>query len=99
MSATHQSPFLSTFIGSFQILPITVSMADVPNFSCLWLQVVSHRIGLSQELLGYFGLFLIRFCKEGKQSGKERRNAGQPGAGEGWCGWVPSPQDAGDTAQ
>ncbi|XP_044103033.1 sorting nexin-31 isoform X2 [Neovison vison] len=30
--------------------------------------VVSHRIGLSQELLGYFGLFLIRFCKEGKQS-------------------------------
>lgn len=67
----------------FQILHITVSMADTPNFSCLWLKVVSHRMGLCQELLGYFGLFLIRFCKEGKLSGKERRNAGQPGAGEG----------------
>ncbi|XP_027473594.1 sorting nexin-31 isoform X2 [Zalophus californianus] len=32
------------------------------------LEVVSHRMGLCQELLGYFGLFLIRFCKEGKLS-------------------------------
>ncbi|XP_014643577.1 PREDICTED: sorting nexin-31 isoform X2 [Ceratotherium simum simum] len=30
--------------------------------------VVSHKIGLCRELLGYFGLFLIRFCKEGKFS-------------------------------
>uniref|UniRef100_A0ABI7ZD73 PX domain-containing protein n=1 Tax=Felis catus TaxID=9685 RepID=A0ABI7ZD73_FELCA len=30
--------------------------------------VVSHKIGLCQELLGYFGLFLIRFRKEGKLS-------------------------------
>ncbi|KAF5915202.1 hypothetical protein HPG69_011665, partial [Diceros bicornis minor] len=44
--------------------------------------VVSHKIGLCRELLGYFGLFLIRFCKEGKFSGKkERKNVGQPGAG------------------
>ncbi|XP_070247937.1 sorting nexin-31 isoform X2 [Myotis yumanensis] len=32
------------------------------------LEVVSHKIGLCRELLGYFGLFLIRFCKEGKLS-------------------------------
>nr|XP_039320589.1 sorting nexin-31 isoform X1 [Saimiri boliviensis boliviensis] len=32
------------------------------------LEVVSHKIGLSRELLGYFGLFLIRFGKEGKLS-------------------------------
>ncbi|XP_072590264.1 sorting nexin-31 isoform X5 [Vulpes vulpes] len=30
--------------------------------------VVSHKIGLCQELLGYFGLFLIQCCKEGKVS-------------------------------
>ncbi|XP_047697858.1 sorting nexin-31 isoform X4 [Prionailurus viverrinus] len=30
--------------------------------------VVSHKTGLCQELLGYFGLFLIRFRKEGKLS-------------------------------
>lgn len=60
---------------------------------------MSHRIGLCQELLGYFGLFLIRFCEEGKLSGKERRNAGQPGGGEGRCGRVLRPQDAGDTPE
>ncbi|KAM5211996.1 sorting nexin-31 isoform 2-T2 [Hipposideros larvatus] len=32
------------------------------------LEVVSHKIGLCRELLGYFGLFLIRFRKEGKLS-------------------------------
>ncbi|XP_015985271.1 sorting nexin-31 [Rousettus aegyptiacus] len=32
------------------------------------LEVVSQKIGLCRELLGYFGLFLIRFCKEGKLS-------------------------------
>ncbi|XP_036904179.1 ankyrin repeat domain-containing protein 46 isoform X2 [Sturnira hondurensis] len=32
------------------------------------LEVVSHKIGLCPELLGYFGLFLIRFRKEGKLS-------------------------------
>ncbi|XP_040116908.1 sorting nexin-31 isoform X1 [Oryx dammah] len=32
------------------------------------LEVVSHNIGLCQELLGYFGLFLIQFCKEGRLS-------------------------------
>ncbi|MBZ3891219.1 Sorting nexin-31 [Sciurus carolinensis] len=32
------------------------------------LEVVSQRLGLRQELLGYFGLFLIRFHKEGKLS-------------------------------
>lgn len=55
-------------------------------FSCLWLKVVSHKIGLCRELLGYFGLFLIRFCKEGKLSGKGRGNATQAGA---------QPRDAG----
>ncbi|XP_027828974.2 sorting nexin-31 isoform X5 [Ovis aries] len=30
--------------------------------------VVSHNVGLCQELLGYFGLFLIQFCKEGRLS-------------------------------
>nr|XP_004047428.4 sorting nexin-31 [Gorilla gorilla gorilla] len=32
------------------------------------LEVVSHKTGLCRELLGYFGLFLIRFGKEGKLS-------------------------------
>ncbi|XP_006877234.1 PREDICTED: sorting nexin-31, partial [Chrysochloris asiatica] len=32
------------------------------------LEVVSHRIGLCPELLGYFGLFLIQFHKEGQLS-------------------------------
>ncbi|XP_017913798.1 PREDICTED: sorting nexin-31 isoform X2 [Capra hircus] len=32
------------------------------------LEVVSQNIGLCQELLGYFGLFLIQFCKEGRLS-------------------------------
>ncbi|XP_007933017.1 sorting nexin-31 [Orycteropus afer afer] len=32
------------------------------------LELVSHRIGLCRELLGYFGLFLIRLQKEGKLS-------------------------------
>ncbi|XP_020944700.1 sorting nexin-31 isoform X1 [Sus scrofa] len=32
------------------------------------LEVVSHKIGLRRELVGYFGLFLIRFGKEGKLS-------------------------------
>ncbi|KAL0598934.1 Sorting nexin-31 [Plecturocebus cupreus] len=32
------------------------------------LEVVSHKIGLCRELLGYFGLFLIRFGKEGTLS-------------------------------
>ncbi|XP_002710762.2 sorting nexin-31 isoform X1 [Oryctolagus cuniculus] len=32
------------------------------------LEVVSQRIGLCRELLGYFGLFLIQFCEEGKLS-------------------------------
>ncbi|XP_072805619.1 sorting nexin-31 isoform X3 [Vicugna pacos] len=30
--------------------------------------VVSHKVGLCRELLGFFGLFLIQFCKEGKLS-------------------------------
>ncbi|XP_073923048.1 sorting nexin-31 isoform X3 [Castor canadensis] len=32
------------------------------------LEVVSHTLGLCQELLSYFGLFLIRLCKKGKLS-------------------------------
>ncbi|XP_017500406.1 sorting nexin-31 isoform X2 [Manis javanica] len=32
------------------------------------LEVVSHKIGLCRELLGYFGLFLIQFCQESKLS-------------------------------
>ncbi|XP_012499051.1 PREDICTED: sorting nexin-31 [Propithecus coquereli] len=32
------------------------------------LEVVARKIGLCRELLGYFGLFLIQFCKEGKLS-------------------------------
>ena len=41
--------------------------------------MVSHNIGLCQELLGYFGLFLIQFCKEGRLSGKkDRRRCRRP---------------------
>uniref|UniRef100_A0A8C6FGD1 Sorting nexin 31 n=1 Tax=Moschus moschiferus TaxID=68415 RepID=A0A8C6FGD1_MOSMO len=38
------------------------------DFLKLMQLVVSHNIGLCQELLGYFGLFLIHFCKEGRLS-------------------------------
>ena len=53
--------------------------------------MVSHKIGLRRELVGYFGLFLIRFGKEGKLSGKkEERNAGQPETGgQMWAGAPP----------
>lgn len=44
------------------------------------MKVVSQKIGLCRELLGYFGLFLIRFCKEGKLSGKKKRKK------TGWAG-------------
>ena len=39
--------------------------------------MVSQNIGLCQELLGYFGLFLIQFCKEGRLSGKKDRRRGR----------------------
>ena len=51
--------------------------------------MVSHNIGLCQELLGYFSLFLIQFCKEGRLSGKkDGRRCRQPEmvwAGVGKC--------------
>ncbi|XP_057353842.1 sorting nexin-31 isoform X5 [Manis pentadactyla] len=38
------------------------------DFLKLVQMVVSHKIGLCRELLGYFGLFLIQFCQESKIS-------------------------------
>lgn len=39
--------------------------------------MVSHNVGLCQELLGYFGLFLIQFCKRARLSGKKDRRRGR----------------------
>ncbi|XP_032172728.1 sorting nexin-31 isoform X2 [Mustela erminea] len=64
-SITTKTASLDIFLPDGRNIPVEILTSDTAERV---LEVVSHRIGLSQELLGYFGLFLIRFCKEGKQS-------------------------------
>ncbi|XP_045876297.1 sorting nexin-31 isoform X1 [Meles meles] len=64
-SITTKTASLDIFLPDGRHIPVEILTSDTAERV---LEVVSHRIGLSQELLGYFGLFLIRFCKEGKQS-------------------------------
>ncbi|XP_059021897.1 sorting nexin-31 isoform X5 [Mustela nigripes] len=64
-SITTKTASLDIFLPDGRNIPVEILTSDTAERV---LEVVSHRIGLSQELLGYFSLFLIRFCKEGKQS-------------------------------
>nr|XP_035928625.1 sorting nexin-31 isoform X5 [Halichoerus grypus] len=62
---TTKTASLDIFLPDGRNIPVEILTSDTAERV---LEVVSHRMGLCQELLGYFGLFLIRFCKEGKLS-------------------------------
>ncbi|XP_032614369.1 sorting nexin-31 isoform X1 [Hylobates moloch] len=57
--------YLDIFLPNEQSIKIEIITSDTTERV---LEVVSHKIGLCRELLGYFSLFLIRFGKEGKLS-------------------------------
>ncbi|VTJ66470.1 Hypothetical predicted protein [Marmota monax] len=56
---------LDVFLPNGRSIKVEILTSDMAERI---LEVVSHKLGLRQELVGYFGLFLIRFCKEGKLS-------------------------------
>ncbi|XP_030159650.1 sorting nexin-31 isoform X2 [Lynx canadensis] len=64
-SITTKTAALDIFLPDGRNIQIEILTSDTAERV---LEVVSHKIGLCQELLGYFGLFLIRFRKEGKLS-------------------------------
>ncbi|XP_043457412.1 sorting nexin-31 [Prionailurus bengalensis] len=64
-SITIKTAALDIFLPDGRNIQIEILTSDTAERV---LEVVSHKIGLCQELLGYFGLFLIRFRKEGKLS-------------------------------
>ncbi|XP_045310011.1 sorting nexin-31 isoform X3 [Leopardus geoffroyi] len=64
-SITIKTVALDIFLPDGRNIQIEILTSDTAERV---LEVVSHKIGLCQELLGYFGLFLIRFRKEGKLS-------------------------------
>nr|XP_011729985.1 sorting nexin-31 isoform X7 [Macaca nemestrina] len=57
--------YLDIFLPNEESINIEIITSDTAERV---LEVASHKIGLCRELLGYFGLFLIRFGKEGKLS-------------------------------
>ncbi|XP_077604316.1 sorting nexin-31 isoform X1 [Crocuta crocuta] len=64
-SITTKTASLDIFLPDGRNIQIEILTSDTAERV---LEVASHNIGLCQELLSYFGLFLIRFCKEGKLS-------------------------------
>ncbi|XP_066120735.1 sorting nexin-31 isoform X2 [Saccopteryx bilineata] len=64
-SISTKKASLDIFLPDGRSIPVEILTSDTAERV---LEVVSHKIGLCRELLGYFGLFLIRFCKEGKLS-------------------------------
>ncbi|XP_004431269.1 PREDICTED: sorting nexin-31 isoform X1 [Ceratotherium simum simum] len=64
-SITTKKASLDVFLPDGRSIQVEILTSDTAERV---LEVVSHKIGLCRELLGYFGLFLIRFCKEGKFS-------------------------------
>ncbi|XP_019323524.2 sorting nexin-31 isoform X3 [Panthera pardus] len=64
-SITIKTAALDIFLPDGRNIQIEILTSDTAERV---LEVVSHKIGMCQELLGYFGLFLIRFRKEGKLS-------------------------------
>ncbi|XP_022282295.1 sorting nexin-31 isoform X7 [Canis lupus baileyi] len=64
-SITTKTASLDIFLPDGRNIQVEILTSDTAERV---LEVVSHKIGLCQELLGYFGLFLIQCCKEGKFS-------------------------------
>ncbi|KAG8524076.1 Sorting nexin-31, partial [Galemys pyrenaicus] len=64
-SIAAQKVSLDIFLPGGRSIKVEVLTSDTAERV---LEVVSHKIGLCRELLDYFGLFLIRICKEGKLS-------------------------------
>ncbi|XP_053516786.1 sorting nexin-31 isoform X2 [Artibeus jamaicensis] len=64
-SVTTKKVSLDIFLPDGRGIRIEILTSDTAERV---LEVVSHKLGLCPELLGYFGLFLIRFPKEGKLS-------------------------------
>ncbi|TKC37920.1 hypothetical protein EI555_021205, partial [Monodon monoceros] len=64
-SITTEKASLDIFLPDGRSIKVEILTSDTAERV---LEVVSHKIGLCQELLGYFGLFLIRSYKEGKLS-------------------------------
>uniref|UniRef100_U3BUI9 Sorting nexin-31 n=1 Tax=Callithrix jacchus TaxID=9483 RepID=U3BUI9_CALJA len=62
---TTKKASLDIFLPNERSIPVEILTSDTAERI---LEVVSHKIGLCRELLDYFGLFLIRFGKEGKLS-------------------------------
>nr|KAF6426871.1 sorting nexin 31 [Molossus molossus] len=60
-SITTKKALLDIFLPDGRSVQVEILTSDTAERV---LEVVSHKIGLCRELLGYFGLFLIRFCKE-----------------------------------
>ncbi|KAM9051082.1 sorting nexin-31 isoform 4-T4 [Megaptera novaeangliae] len=64
-SITTKKASLDIFLPDGRSIKVEILTSDTAERV---LEVVSRKIGLCQELLGYFGLFLIRSYKEGKLS-------------------------------
>ncbi|XP_045254501.2 sorting nexin-31 isoform X4 [Macaca fascicularis] len=62
---TPKKAYLDIFLPNEESINMEIITSDTAERV---LEVASHKIGLCRELLGYFGLFLIRFGKEGKLS-------------------------------
>ncbi|EHA98759.1 Sorting nexin-31 [Heterocephalus glaber] len=62
---TAEKAFLDIFLPNGRSVNIEILTSDSAERV---LEVVSHKLRLSRELVGYFGLFLIRFYKEGSLS-------------------------------
>ncbi|XP_037659185.1 sorting nexin-31 isoform X2 [Choloepus didactylus] len=62
---TTKKSFLDIFLPDGRSIKVEILTSDTAERI---LEVVSHRIGLCQELLGYFSLFLIQLHKEDKLS-------------------------------
>ncbi|KAM9626861.1 sorting nexin-31 isoform 1-T1 [Trichechus inunguis] len=62
---TAKSTSLDIFLPDGKSIKIEIVTSDTAERV---LEVASHKIVLCRELLGYFGLFLIRFHKDGKLS-------------------------------
>ncbi|XP_033059067.1 sorting nexin-31 isoform X2 [Trachypithecus francoisi] len=62
---TTKKAYLDIFLPNEESIKIEIITSDTAERV---LEVASHKIGLCRELLGYFGLFLIEFGKEGKLS-------------------------------
>ncbi|KAB0356397.1 hypothetical protein FD754_000553 [Muntiacus muntjak] len=64
-SITTKKASLDIFLPDGRSIKVEILTSDTAERV---LEVVSHNIGLCQELLDCFGLFLIQFCKEGRLS-------------------------------